>query len=70
MSPLSGANAQLQADWSILRRQWDEGCANWHDAVRQQFEVDYWQEWQSQVPRFLAALEAMDAAIRQMNSAI
>jgi hypothetical protein len=54
---LSTGRYQLYSSMETLRLHWDEVQQRWHDAVRQDFEEQFWSQVE---PRVNAALSAMD----------
>jgi hypothetical protein len=54
---LSTGRYQLYASLEAIRLRWEEVRPHWSDAVRQDFEEQYWSQVE---PRVNAALAAMD----------
>ncbi|HIC87993.1 MAG TPA: hypothetical protein EYP04_01105 [Anaerolineae bacterium] len=63
---LNVTHNQLQQAWQQLRRQWQETAALWNDPVRWQFEQEFWQPLERQVP---ATLQEMDRLAQVMAQA-
>lgn len=56
---------QFQQAWQQLRQQWHKTTALWNDPVRWQFEQEFWQPLESQVPVTLLKMERLAQVIAQ-----
>ncbi|MBP1468939.1 hypothetical protein EYB53_024740 [Candidatus Chloroploca sp. M-50] len=56
---------QLQQSWQHVRQTWQTTTMLWDDAVRWQFEGEFWQPLNSQVPVTLIRLEELMRVIAQ-----
>ncbi|MBC7264335.1 MAG: hypothetical protein H5T64_08235 [Chloroflexi bacterium] len=65
MSNLNTITAELDEAWQRLRQRWEETKAMWNDPVRWQFEREFWQPLESQVPIILKEMERLAQVIAQ-----
>jgi hypothetical protein len=56
--------------WDRLRQQWQQTLPDWQDSVRRQFEHQYWEPLETQVPALLRELEALARVIDQARQAV
>jgi hypothetical protein len=63
MSQLGNIKQDLISHWKIISMQWDSTKSKWKDAVRDFFEVEYWREWEEEMPIFLKILEDLQITI-------
>ena len=60
MSNIDGALDRLQTDWKVLQSEWAQCRSEWRDAVADQFEQEYWNQWESLMPKMLGFLSELD----------
>jgi hypothetical protein len=53
------AVSDLRSEWARLRAGWDAARAQWCDGTAAQFEADYWQHWETYLPRIIAETEVL-----------
>jgi hypothetical protein len=63
MSPLDGPTSELASQWSKLRACWNVTSEKWNDEVANAFAKKHWEEWERELPAFLAALENLDEVV-------
>lgn len=62
---LNVTSNQLQTAWQHLRNQWQKTAEAWNDSVRWQFEREFWQPLESQMPRTIQEMERLAQVIAQ-----
>jgi hypothetical protein len=66
---LSDAAERAYFEWSRLKEQWDATRVDWRDDVAKRFEKDFWQSWETEVPKFLCELHELEDTLDQaLNS--
>ena len=60
MTRLGKIHGEVRGEWSKLQACWQTTRMQWSDEVGDEFERRRWQEWEQQVPAFLAALEELE----------
>lgn len=65
------AAAALEAAWRVIQDRWRTTEAPWRDAVRTEFEKEYWAEFENVVPAGLKEterlLDLIEAARREVG---
>lgn len=56
---------QVQQSWQHVNQQWQKTTAQWNDPVRWQFEQDFCQMLERQVPATLQTMERLAQVIAQ-----
>jgi hypothetical protein len=56
---------KLQGAWLVMRQCLDSTGELWRDAVRQQFEREFWQEFEQVVPATLEEMRRLGEVIAQ-----
>jgi len=56
---------QFQQAWQQLRQQWQKTIALWNDPIRWQFEREFWQTLETQVPATMQTMERLAQVIAQ-----
>jgi hypothetical protein len=64
---LSTGRYQLYSSMETLRAHWDEVRPRWSDAVRQDFEEQYWSEIEPRVNGALAAMDRLGQVLSQLR---
>lgn len=68
---MSMLDEKLQGAWLVMRQRLDSTGELWRDAVRQQFEKEFWQEFEQVVPATLEQMrrlgEVIDQARREVH---
>jgi hypothetical protein len=64
---LSAGRYQLYAALEALRLRWDDVRPRWQDAVRQDFEEEYWNEVEPRVNAALAAMDRLTQVLQQLK---
>ena len=71
MSILHNEFGNMNNEWRILQNQWGNACQNWNDSVRQRFEREFWQEYQSLMTAYLRKFQetsdVIEKAYRHLN---
>lgn len=71
MGLLDQVEKDSRTRWAVLQGQWHTACAAWNDAVRTQFEKEFWQEFEQVVPATLEEMrrlgEVIDQARREVH---
>ena len=62
---LNFTHNQFQQVWHQLCQQWQKSTALWNDPVRWQFERDFWQALERQMPATLQTMERLAQVIAQ-----
>ena len=62
---LNISHDRLQGAWQGLRGQWSKTTALWNDPVKVQFEREFWQSLESQVPITLQEMQRLGQVIAQ-----
>lgn len=62
---LNYVHNQFQQSWQHLNQQWQKTIALWNDPVRWQFEQDFWQALERQIPATLQTIERLAQIIAQ-----
>ena len=63
MATLRNEAEKVKNEWRRLERQWKKTSEEWNDGVKRQFEKEFWQEFDRQVPGFIKTLEETSQAI-------
>jgi hypothetical protein len=58
---------KLHAALEVLRGRWDEARDHWQDAVRQEFEKEFWQPLEPSVVALLAAMDGLAQVLHQVR---
>jgi len=66
MSQIDGALDRLQVDWKVLQSEWAQCRGEWRDAVADQFEQEYWNQWESMMPQMLGFLTELDDLLNRI----
>lgn len=61
---ISQNHQQITQAWKKLHQDIVRSREEWNDDVSQQFERDYWQTLNQDVPAYLQSLEELDRAIK------
>jgi hypothetical protein len=64
---LSAGRYQLYAGLEALRLRWDDVRPRWNDAVRQDFEEEYWNDVEPRVNAALAAMDRLTQVLHQLK---
>ena len=48
---------KLRNEWGKLQDQWKVTCEHWNDDIRKQFEMEFWHQFEVEVPRFIKDFE-------------
>ncbi len=64
---LETSRFQLFSALKALRLRWDDTCRHWDDAVRRDFEREFWGHLEHGVTAALAALDKMAPVIGQVK---
>lgn len=70
MTDLGMMTGRLNDSWNRLRIRWEETKVDWDDSVRWDFEEQYWDPVESQVPATLRALEQLAQTISQARRSV
>jgi hypothetical protein len=70
MSNLHTNRAKLQEPWQRLRQRWQGTTALWNDPMRWQFEQEFWQPLEVQVPATLKEMERLAGVIAQARRSV
>lgn len=62
---LNVTHNRFQQAWQQLCRQWQKTVALWNDPVRWEFEREFWQPLEGQVPATLQTMERLAQVIAQ-----
>ncbi len=62
---LNLTHGQLQQAWQQLRQQWQKTAALWNDPVRWQFEREFWQPLEREVPATIREMDRLAQVISQ-----
>jgi len=65
MSLISETGDNLDSEWRILQRQWENTRQQWQDAVAEAFEREFWQQLETEVPYFLKSISDLDEVLEQ-----
>jgi len=64
---LSTGRYQLYSSLETLRLHWEEVRPRWNDAVRQDFEEQYWDQVEPRVNAALAAMDRLTQVLGQLR---
>jgi hypothetical protein len=64
---LDTSRYQIHTALKTVRLRWDDTCHAWNDAVRQDFENEFWNHVEPAVRSAIAALDRLAVAINQMK---
>jgi hypothetical protein len=64
---LSTGRYQLYSSLETLRLHWDDVQPRWNDAVRQDFEEEYWNQVEPRVNAALAAMDRLTQVLGQLR---
>jgi hypothetical protein len=70
MSNLNTTRAKLHEAWQRLRQRWQGTTALWNDPMRWQFEQEFWQSLENQVPITLKEMERLAEVIAQARRSV
>jgi len=70
MGNLSTTGAELQEAWQRLCLRWQETISLWNDPVRWQFEREYWQPLEGQMPATLKEMERLAQVVAQARRSV
>jgi len=70
MGNLNTSRAELQEAWQRVRQRWQETTPLWNDPVRWQFEQEFWQPLERQVPATLKEMERLARVIAQARRSV
>lgn len=59
MNKTENAHAELLVEWNQFQSTWHDSRAAWKDAVASQFEQRFISPLETDIPKFLAALETL-----------
>lgn len=62
---ISSSQEQILREWAALRAQWRTTSSLWNDAVKVQFENQYWQPLENTMPQYLESLKQLASVIEQ-----
>jgi hypothetical protein len=60
---MSEREDRVLAHWSALQAQWGTSRSAWRDVVALRFEQEYWSEFETEMPKLLAALEDLEESL-------
>lgn len=63
MYRVSEASQSLKDSWQRVRLNWQDTHTVWNDAVRQDFEDQYWREFETRIPRVIGEMDSLDTVI-------
>lgn len=67
MSQFSELEQELNTVWRGLQNEWFETRETWRDRVAAEFEREWWDELEGEVPSLIAAVAELDASFRQID---
>jgi len=70
MSNLNTTRSELQEAWQRLCQRWQGTTALWNDPMRWQFEREFWQPLEGQVPATLKEMERLAQVIAQARRGV
>lgn len=70
MGNLNTTGTKLQEAWQRLCLRWQETTPLWNDPVRWQFEREYWQPLESQMPATQREMERLAQVIAQARRSV
>ncbi len=70
MSNLNTTRAELHESWQRVRQRWQGTTALWNDSVHRQFEREFWQPLEDQVPATLKEMERLTEVITQARRSV
>jgi len=70
MSNLNTTRVELQEAWQLLRQRWQGTTVLWNDPMRWQFEREFWQPLEDQVPVTLREMEQLAKVIAQAQRSV
>ncbi len=59
------ASSEMEQAWQQVRAQWQKAGGVWNDAVRWQFEREFWQPLESLAPATIQEIERLAQVIAQ-----
>jgi hypothetical protein len=60
---LATGRYQISSALKTLTLHWEQTCMSWHDVVRRDFTVRYWNALDGQLPPLLTAIDRLDQAL-------
>jgi hypothetical protein len=67
---LSATTAELQEAWQHLYQRWEQTKGLWSDRVSWQFERDFWQPLEKQVPATLKEMDRLAEVIAAAHRSV
>jgi hypothetical protein len=67
MSQFGELEQELSLIWRSLQGEWFQTRETWRDRVAEDFERQWWDELESEIPPLIAAVSEMDASFRQID---
>ena len=64
MADLTDIRDRIQGEWALLLDSRREARVAWQDDVASQFEKRFLHPWDSEIPAFLNAIEALSEQVR------
>ncbi len=58
---------KLYSAWKALDQRWDETRLSWHDAVREEFMKEFWNDVEHPVSLTLGAIDRLGQALANMR---
>lgn len=68
MSRIADLEQDLSLSWRNLQNDWAEVRGEWRDKVAENFEREWWNELEQEIPQLIESVSHLDEAFRQVQT--